>query len=173
MTYIIKDHNQKFGLTENRLCFAMPTLMPWSRYSLWPGEMSASTPALLAIGARTVAAMGALGSWQQGNAFPEMVPAAVRAGVRPEWILGNISARVNATMAQSGVMAEGAETQGATQGINDMLCASWDGVIRLFSPWPLGQPAAFTQLRAKGGLQSISPVVRHPNSLLHNLTMHW
>ena len=59
--------------------------------------------------------MGALGSWAQGNALPEIIPAAVRAGVDPGWILGNLSAVVNATMAQSGVTAEGAETQGATQ----------------------------------------------------------
>ena len=74
----------------------------------------------------------------------------MRAGLKPEWILGNISARVNQTMAQSGVMAEGAETQGATQGVNDMLCASYDGVIRLFSVWPLEENSSFTHLRAKG-----------------------
>lgn len=69
--------------------------------------------------------MGGLGSWMQGNSFPEIVPAAVRAGVEPIWILSNISLRTNTTMAQSGVMAEGAETQGATQGVNDMLCSSY------------------------------------------------
>ena len=104
---------------------------PLDLYALWPGEMSATTPALRAIAVQTVATMGLLGSWQQGNAFPEIVPAAVRAGLEPLWILGNISARVNSTMAPSGVLAEGAETQGVTQGINDMLCASWDGVLRL------------------------------------------
>ena len=86
---------------------------PLDLYAIWPGEWS--TKGMAALAQRTVLAMGALGSWQQGNALPEMVPAAVRAGVEPGWILGNLSARVNATMAQSGVMAEGAETQGATQ----------------------------------------------------------
>ena len=83
--------------------------------------------------------------------FPEIVPAAVRAGVEPLWILGNISLRTNQTMAESGVMAEGAETQGATQGVNDMLMSSYDGMLRLFSLWPASEDASFTQLRAKGG----------------------
>ena len=127
------------------------SLNPLNLYALWPGTMSATTPQLRAIGRQTVTAMATLGSWQEGNAFPEMVPASVRAQLNPNWILGNISARVNATMAQSGVMAEGAETQGATQGVNDMLCASYEGVIRLFSVWPLEENCSFTHLRAKGG----------------------
>ena len=108
---------------------------PLDLYALWPGETvgTNSPKALRAIGAQTVVTMGGLGSWMQGNAFPEIVPAAVRAGVEPLWILGNISQRTNLTMAQSGVMAEGAETQGATQGVNDMLLSSYDGMLRLFS----------------------------------------
>ena len=124
---------------------------PLNVYSVWPGEMADTTPELRAVAKQTVTTMGALGSWQQGNAFPEMIPAAVRAGVEPAFILGNLTIRVNDTMAQSGVMAEGAETQGATQGVNDMLCSSFpDGVIRLFNAWPLGEGASFTTLRAKG-----------------------
>ena len=145
---------------------------PLDLYAIWPGEWS--TKGMAALAQRTVLAMGALGSWQQGNALPEMVPAAVRAGVEPGWILGNLSARVNATMAQSGVMAEGAETQGATQvsaaqhpvkasicsvvlsfgaqGVNDMLCSSFDdGIIRLFDHWPLDEDASFQTLRTQGG----------------------
>lgn len=97
------------------------------RYALWPGETvgAHSSKVLRSIGKQTVVTMGGLGSWMQGNAMPEIVPAAVRAGVEPLWILGNISLRTNSTMAQSGVTAEGAETQGATQGINDMLCSSY------------------------------------------------
>ena len=83
--------------------------------------------------------------------MPEIVPAAVRAGVEPLWILGNISLRTNATMAQGGVTAEGAETQGVTQGINDMLCSSYGGVLRLFDVWPPTEDASFLNLRAKGG----------------------
>jgi hypothetical protein len=126
---------------------------PLDLYAMWPGEtVGASSPkALREIGKQTVVTMGGLGSWMQGNAMPEIVPAAVRAGVEPLWILGNISLRTNATMAQGGVTAEGAETQGVTQGINDMLCSSYGGVLRLFDVWPPTEDASFLNLRAKGG----------------------
>jgi hypothetical protein len=45
----------------------------------------------------------------------------------------------------------GIECAGATQAINDMLCASYGGYIHLFERWPLDEDAAFTTLRAKGG----------------------
>ena len=67
---------------------------PLDLYAIWPGEWS--TKGMAALAQRTVLAMGALGSWQQANALPEMVPAAVRAGVEPAWILGNLSVEPNA-----------------------------------------------------------------------------
>ena len=45
----------------------------------------------------------------------------------------------------------GIECAGATQAINDMLCASYGGYIHLFERWPWDEDAAFSTLRAKGG----------------------
>ena len=131
-------------------------LNPLAIYALWPSEelgLGALDPALLAIGERTVRTMGAMGSYGNGNAFPEIFPAAVRAGVDPLFVLGNMTAEIARTMAPNGMLNEGQECSGATQAVNDMLMSSYGSplpVIRLFAAWPAGEDASFTTLRAKG-----------------------
>ena len=128
------------------------SLNPLNTYALFPGEVigAGSDAGLRAVGAATVATMGALGSWMQGNAFPQITNAAVRAGLPSAQILGNMSLVINATMSPGGMMREGAECGGAVQAVNDLLMSSYDGVLRLFAGWPRGEDAGFETLRAKG-----------------------
>ena len=131
-------------------------LNPLAIYALWPSEelgLGADSAELLSIGERTVRTMGAMGSYSNGNAFPEIFPAAVRAGVNPLFVLGNMSAEITRTMAPNGMLDEGQECSGATQAVNDMLMSSYgtpQPAIRLFAGWPLAEDASFTTLRAKG-----------------------
>lgn len=110
-----------------------------------------SAPELQGIARRTVESLGAMGAWGQGNAFPETFSAAVRAGVDPMVILGNMTLVVNRTMPRNILGGEGQECAGAVQAINDMLCSSYGGVLRPFGNWNKTQDAAFSTLRAKGG----------------------
>jgi hypothetical protein len=44
----------------------------------------------------------------------------------------------------------GLEQVGATQAVNELLLQSFEGFLRLFAGWPLGEAASFTTLRAVG-----------------------
>ena len=144
-----------FTAQEHPLYFPGST-NPLAFYAMWPGENVGlgSTPAAIAIARQTVLSLGALGAWSQGNAFPETFPAAVRAGVDPHIVLSNMTDVITRTMPRNILgKAEGQECAGATQAVNDMLCSSYGGVLRLFAVWDRAQhDAAFTTLRAKGGL---------------------
>lgn len=140
-----------FAAQEHPLYFPGST-NPLAFYAMWPGEnVGISSPEpVRKVAAETVLLLGAMGAWGQGNAFPETFPAAVRAGVDPKVVLGNMTIVINKTMPRNILGNEGQECAGATQAVNDMLCSSYDGVIRLFAAWPLDEPASFTTLRAKG-----------------------
>ena len=130
-------------------------LNPLAFYALWPSEelgLGSANAALLATAERTVRTMGAMGTYSNGNAFPEVFPAAVRAGMNASYILGNMTTVIKATMAPGGMLNEGQECSGATQAVNDMLMSSYGNppVIRLFEVWPSMQDASFVNLRAKG-----------------------
>ena len=137
-------------------------LNPLAFYALWPSEelgLDSANATLLAIAERTVRTMGAMGSYSNGNAFPEIFPAAVRAGVDARFILGNMTAVLKAAMAPSGMVNEGQECSGATQAINDMMMSSYGGAIRVFKVWPPGTDASFATLRAKGAFLLTGAIV--------------
>jgi len=100
---------------------------------------------------QNAAQVGAMGAWGQSNSFPETINAAVRSGLDAREILGNLTTVMETVMPMNVLGAEGQESAGATQAINDMLCSSYAGYIALFERWPLAEDASFTNLRAKGG----------------------
>jgi len=141
--FTAQEHPSYFPGSTNPLAF----------YAMWPGENvgADSPPSTRTIAARTVEYLGALGAWSQGNAFPETFPAAVRAGVDPLVVLGNMTQVINVSMPRNILGREGQECAGAVQAVNDMLLSSYSGMIRLYTGWPQTEPASFTTLRAKGG----------------------
>jgi hypothetical protein len=120
---------------------------------IFPGEgIGVDSPvAEREIARQTVETVGAMGAWGQSNSFPETINAAVRSGLDPRWILGNLSSVMDVVMPKNALGVEGQECAGASQAINDMLCSSYGGYIALFERWPVGENASFTTLRAKGG----------------------
>jgi len=143
-----------FTAQEHPLYFMGPSLPgqlnPLAFYALWPSEEVGVGSPLRGIGEATVRTLTGLGSWTNGNAFPEAFPAAVRAGLNPEWILQNMTNVIQGAAAPNFMLGEGQECSGALQAVNDMLLSSYDGVFRFFSVWPLSEDASFVQLRAKG-----------------------
>jgi hypothetical protein len=82
---------------------------PLAFYAMWPGEQvgADSSDDIRRVARDTVEQLGADGAWSQGNAFPESFPAAVRAGVPPEWVVGNMTNVINATMPHNILGGEG------------------------------------------------------------------
>ena len=71
----------------------------------------------------------------------------------PEKMLDTWAQALNKTMQRNfwpSMGGGGLEQVGATQAVNELLLQSYQGVIRLFPGWPLGEPASFTTLRAVG-----------------------
>eukprot|EP00118_Oscarella_pearsei_P004347 m.18432 g.18432 ORF g.18432 m.18432 type:complete len:780 (+) comp27660_c0_seq1:15-2354(+) len=130
-----------------------PNANPINLYPLWPAEtvnMIESSKDDLAVGRNSVLFMA---SWTEGNAFMEMFPAAVRAGLDISMLMNTWRETLRKTMLSSFYVSEGGggvETAGATQAINDMLLQSVGRVLVLFPVWPDNENASFIQLRAKG-----------------------
>eukprot|EP00039_Didymoeca_costata_P002978 m.64285 g.64285 ORF g.64285 m.64285 type:complete len:898 (-) comp11637_c0_seq2:36-2729(-) len=125
---------------------------PLQFYALYPGEQIglSSTSSLLNAARNTVLLMD---SWDQGNAFCETFPAAVRAALAPEMILSQLTDIIERQMPPNGYLVQnggGIETAGSTIAINEMLLQSWEGFLRFFPVWPLNESASFVGLRAVG-----------------------
>ena len=89
----------------------------------------------------------------QGNAFQEIYPSFVRAGINASYILAQITATIDSACPPNGYLEQsggGIETAGATVAVNDMLLHSWEGFLRLFPVWPRTHDASFDGLRAVG-----------------------
>ena len=152
ITVLLEQEHPK-GLTRGN-----PVVMQ----AIFPGERVGMDSSVMErrIARQTVETAGAaLGAWTQSNSFPHTVNAAVRAGMDPREILGNLTKQLNVTMqnrnSPKGLLqfdgSQGQECAGASQAVNDMLCSSYSGYIHLFERWPLEEDASFTTLRTHGG----------------------
>ena len=138
---------------KSRVSPPRPNSNPINLYPLWPSEtvnMIESNEDDLTIGRNSVLYMN---SWTEGNAFMEMFPAAVRAGLNASFLISTWQSTLHKAMLPNLYVSEGGggvETAGATQAVNDMLMQSVGGIIVLFPVWPEDEDASFAQLRAKG-----------------------
>jgi alpha-L-fucosidase 2 len=107
--------------------------------------------------------------WFDGNGTNSFYPAAVRVGYDPEVILAKLREVVAKAGAPNGFLKrnphgiENCSTFPNT--INEMLCMSHNGVLRLFPVWPKDKDARFATLRARGAFlvsaELKDGVVRH------------
>jgi hypothetical protein len=89
-----------------------------------------------------------------GNGFETFFTGAARVGIHPDTLLYQLNTRIhksiypNLWITQAG---GGIETFSAVPScINEMLMQSYEGIIRLFPTWPVGENAKFYNLRAYG-----------------------
>lgn len=102
------------------------------------------------VAKNTIAEMG---RWLDMNGSNSFFPAAVRIGYNPDTILYQLNKYVHHTYPNGFQLnnphgIENCSTVPNT--INEMLCMSTGGVIRLFAVWPKEKDAAFHTLRAEG-----------------------
>jgi len=92
--------------------------------------------------------------WFDGNGMSSFYPAAVRVGYDPKIILSKLREMIATKAATNGFIKNnphGVENCSILPNtINEMLCMSRRGVLRLFPVWPKDQDAQFTNLRAWG-----------------------
>ncbi|MEI6534571.1 MAG: hypothetical protein WCN98_04460 [Verrucomicrobiaceae bacterium] len=92
--------------------------------------------------------------WLDGNGMNSFYPAAVRVGYNPEVILTKLREMIEKLAAPNGFIRgnpHGCENCSIVPNtINEMLCMSHRGVLRLFSVWPKNKDARFANLRAWG-----------------------
>ena len=109
-----------------------------------------SKPELVTIAKNTLTEMG---RWLDMNGSNSFFPAAVHVGYNPDTILFQLNKYVHHTYPNGFQLnnphgIENCSTVPNT--INEMLCMSTGGVIRLFEVWPKQKDAAFHTLRAEG-----------------------
>lgn len=125
-------------------------------YPLWPSEV------LNAVDSRTTPNSTkeiALNSIKQYVKFESDRPvlvfsAAVRAGYDPDLIVGGLIDMLDKLQGNNLLpyaSGGGVENVGVVQAINDMLLQSSGNCLFLFPVWPEKHPAAFKNLRSKGG----------------------
>ena len=92
--------------------------------------------------------------WFDGNGMNSLYPAAVRVGYDPKVILAKLREMIATKAATNGFIKSnphGCENCSIVPNtINEMLCMSHKGVVRLFPVWPKEMDARFAQLRAWG-----------------------
>lgn len=92
--------------------------------------------------------------WFDGNGMNSLYPAAVRVGYDPKVILAKLREMIATKAATNGFIKSnphGCENCSIVPNtINEMLCMSHKGVVRLFPVWPREMDARFAQLRAWG-----------------------
>ncbi len=110
-----------------------------------------SDPALLQISRDTITAQD---RWFDQNGMNSLYPAAVRVGYAPELILAKLHEHCGQQRYPNGFMIDnphGIETCSTVPNtINEMLCTSHGGTIRLFWNWPRQNDAVFYNLRQHG-----------------------
>ena len=110
-----------------------------------------SDPALLQISRDTITAQD---RWFDTNGMNSLYPAAVRVGYNSEIILAKLHEHCEHNCHPNGFMIEnphGIETCSTVPNtINEMLCTSHGGTIRLFWNWPRQHDAVFYNLRQHG-----------------------
>ena len=151
-TAIERGSNTTVLMPQEEPYYFAPGDNPLQFYALYPGEQIglSSPPALLQAARDTISLSNA---WGQMNSFQESFPAAVRAGVDPTIILGQMEHLLASRMPPNGYVHQGGggiETAGATIAVNEMLLQSWEGFLRFFPVWPSNESASFVGLRAVG-----------------------
>jgi alpha-L-fucosidase 2 len=106
---------------------------------------------LLRISRDTIAEMD---RWFDTNGMNSLYPAAVRVGYDPEVILARLHEHCEEHLHPNGFTRgnpHGIETCSTVPNtINEMLCMSYRGIIRVFFNWPKSRDASFSRLRAHG-----------------------
>jgi alpha-L-fucosidase 2 len=119
-----------------------------------------SDPALLQISRDTITA---LDTWFDGNGMNSCYPAAVRVAYDPEIILSKLHEHCENNCHPNGFTIEnphGIETCSTVPNtINEMLCTSHGGTIRLFWNWPRDRDATFKYLRQYGAFLVSAEIV--------------
>jgi hypothetical protein len=89
-----------------------------------------------------------------GNGFETFFTGAARVGINPDTLLYHLKSRIHKSLQPNLWITQaggGTETFSAVPScINEMLMQSYEGIIRLFPTWPVGQNAKFHHLRAYG-----------------------
>lgn len=150
---------------------------PFEVFPIIPGDDVGlmSDPRLLQIGRNTVEH---LQSWNDGNAFPQFFPAAIRVNSDPNEFLQQFSGNINKNMNPNLYVVEpggGVETAGSSIVVNEMMLQSHQGVIILFPFVKLFQKLkptdvfVFENLRAVGAFL-ISATFQNNNTA--DVTIH-
>lgn len=110
-----------------------------------------SDPEVLKVSRNTIDVRN---GWFDGNGMNSFYPAAVRVGYDPKVILAKLREMVERICAPNGFMKgnpHGIEHCSIVPNtINEMLCMSHKGILRLFPVWPRDKDARFRSLRAEG-----------------------
>ena len=142
---------------------------PLQLYAAWPGEQLSlsSPPALLKIARDTVELSDC---WNEGNAPPEVYPAAVRIGFDTEALIGNLTATLRRFLAENGQVqiTFPMEGLGTVVAITDMLLQSHEGFLRIFPVIRHNESAAFEDLRASGAF--LVSATFEPSSAGHRIS---
>jgi hypothetical protein len=124
-------------------------------HALWPGEtlspMSEPNATLVAAALNTFNYT----AWGQDNSFSWVYSAAARAGIAPDRTLGIWRKELSANLMTNHLVSFGglcSDSLGAMAFVHDMLMHSQEGFVRVFPAWPGNQSAAFSGLRARGGV---------------------
>ena len=120
-----------------------------------------SDPKLLRISRDTIEVMD---RWFDGNGMNSFYPAAVRVGYNPDIILSKLREHCTRNLHPNGFTISnphGIETCSTVPNtINEMLCMSHSGVIRVFYNWPRSHDASFETLRAHGAFLVSSGLIQ-------------
>eukprot|EP00041_Stephanoeca_diplocostata_P026806 m.729241 g.729241 ORF g.729241 m.729241 type:complete len:1225 (+) comp23048_c0_seq4:158-3832(+) len=125
------------------------------------GQVSLSSDqATLALARRTVWMLNNHSAWRPTNGLCLAWPSAARLTDKhdpypfpPGVLLEHFEAALNSTMQPNfwpSMSGGGLEQVGATQALNELLLQSFEGFLRFFPGWPLGESASFTALRTVG-----------------------
>lgn len=142
--------------------------IPWSDNARYPidyfapmhpaGELGlGSDPTLLAVARNTIDSINSVNGWHPTNGLCMAWPSATRvanastAGA----LLDNFEAALHKTQQTNlypNLGGGGIEQVGGTLAINELMLQSFEGFLRFFPAWPLGESGSFAGLRARGGV---------------------
>lgn len=136
-----------FAFSENNAA-ADSNAYPYNLYPVHPSNQVGISSPLSEIARATIATRS---YWNQNNSFPQIYPAAIKAGYPAAEVISAMKSRLG-TLAPNNFFKQsggGIETVGAIEAINAMLLQSTERVLRFFPNWT-GTDARFTNLRAVG-----------------------